>query len=252
MENNEEKVMTLLKVLCISVWAFVVILFCVTLIVLDNQTKISQNNGVVVKGNHNETTIIVNESYEGVPTLESYAEKVQKASLSLDRPLSNKEAKEISLLIFEAANNHNLSPQAAFTIVHVESDFKKNAYNRRGKAYGLCQVTEPCLQEYNNYHSVKYNAEDLLNPKTNLEVGFWYYNRLLTHYKKYSSYGICDLQDAYLAYNIGVTKFRGLGDWGRDTLRSGIYPIAMYGANRGDRYEPLHRFQDKEKEWIAA
>lgn len=89
----------------------------------------------------------------------------------------------------------------------------------------------------------------------NLEVGFWYFNRLLNHYSKYSEYGITTytrrqaLRDCYIAYNIGITKFKEIGRHGRNQLRTGYYPVNMYGAKKGDAYKPIYRYSNIYNSW---
>lgn len=144
--------------------------------------------------------------------------------------------------IIHYAKEEGLTPSQAFIICYVESDFKETAYNRGGQAYGLTQVTQPCLDEYNWMNGTNYTLNDMLKADLNLKVGFWYYHRLLTHYKNYPEYGIKDLKDAYIAYNIGVTKFMKVGNWGRNQLRNGFYPCAMYGNAAGDSYTPAKRY----------
>ena len=149
---------------------------------------------------------------------------------------------------------HGISLEEALLIVHVESDFKVTAHNRAGGAYGLCQVTQPCLDEYNWNHKTKYTLSQMFDPDLNLEVGFWYYNRILTHYSDYYGYitmrtNETKLRDAYIAYNVGVTVFNNIGRNGRNALRTGTYPCNMYGSKKGDTYEPVNRFYRLSKVW---
>lgn len=144
--------------------------------------------------------------------------------------------------IADAAERAGLTYTQGFVICYVESDFAKNAYNNRGKAYGLCQITQPCLSEYNWHNGTKYTLNQVMDPDLNLKIGFWYYHRLLTHYKNYTEYGIRDLKDAYIAYNLGVTAFKNVGESGRISLRKGIYPCSIYGAKKGSYYNPSLRY----------
>ena len=144
--------------------------------------------------------------------------------------------------IANAAEETNLTYTQGFIICYVESDFAKNAYNQRGKAYGLCQITQPCLSEYNWHNGTNYTLDQIIDPDLNLKIGFWYYHRLLTHYKKYTEYGIHDFKDAYIAYNLGVTAFKNVSESGRISLRNGIYPCSIYGAKKGSYYNPSLRY----------
>ena len=107
-----------------------------------------------------------------------------------DSNLIVREVTELQKKICEYSNKYNLTQEEGFIIVHTESDFKINAYNKYGNAVGLCQITEPCVREYNNMHGTEYTLEQMYDVDLNLEVGFWYFNRLLNHYSKYSEYGI--------------------------------------------------------------
>ena len=162
---------------------------------------------------------------------------------------------ELQKKICEYSNKYNLTHEEGFIIVHTESDFKINAYNRYGNAVGLCQITEPCVREYNNMHGTEYTLEQMYDVDLNLEVGFWYFNRLLNHYSKYSEYGITTdtrrqaLRDCYIAYNIGITKFKEVGRYGRNQLRIGYYPANMYGAKKGDIYQPIYRYRNIYNIW---
>lgn len=162
---------------------------------------------------------------------------------------------ELQKKICEYSNKYNLTQEEGFIIVHTESDFKINAYNKYGNAVGLCQITEPCVREYNNMHGTEYTLEQMYDVDLNLEVGFWYFNRLLNHYSKYSEYGITTdtrrqaLRDCYIAYNIGITKFKEVGRYGRNQLRIGYYPANMYGAKKGDIYQPIYRYRNIYNIW---
>ena len=152
------------------------------------------------------------------------------------------------------AKRNNLSLQNALTIVNVESDFNAMAYHKYSQAYGLTQSTPVCLKEYNEVNNTDYTLDDLFDVDVNLEIGFWYYNRILTHYS--DSYGYITtstpekaLRDAYLAYNIGVTMFNSIGRSGRNDLRNGIYRCNMYGSSKGDVYEPISRYLRLAMDW---
>lgn len=152
------------------------------------------------------------------------------------------------------ARKNNLSLTAALTIVNVESDFNKNAYVKSTRAYGLTQSTPVCLNEYNWMNETDYTVDDLFDVDINLEVGFWYYNRILTHYNDYYGYITTStpekaLRDAYLAYNVGVTMFDKIGQSGRNELRNGVYPCNMYGSQKGEAYEPINRYLKLAMDW---
>lgn len=153
------------------------------------------------------------------------------------------------------AKKYDLPLTSALLIVNIESDFKVDAYNKTGNAYGLCQVTKPCLDEYNMKKGTSYKLSDMKDPDLNLEVGFWYYNRILTHYSDYYGYITTrtletKVRDAYLCYNVGVTVFNSIGRSGRNSLRHGEYPCNMYGSKKGDVYEPMNRYTRLASVWL--
>lgn len=153
------------------------------------------------------------------------------------------------------SEKYNILIKDALVIVNVESDFKTDAYNERGKAYGLTQITSPCLKEYNNVNGTNYKLENMFDIDLNLEVGFWYYSRLMKHYSKFNEYGITltsdttALRDSYIAYNIGVTEFKNAGRDGRNQLRNGVYPRNMHGYKKGTPYKPITRYYKIVEEW---
>jgi hypothetical protein len=158
------------------------------------------------------------------------------------------DAVNLYYLITAAASNHCLNQKLGFMIAHIESDFRANAISDAG-AVGLCQIMKCCLNEYNDNHKVKYTIQDMLDPEKNLEVGFWYYARILNHYDNFYGYITrtslqTELRDAYIAYNYGVTRFSQIGRWGRDELRAGRYPENIYGSQIGDPYNPILRLND--------
>lgn len=172
-----------------------------------------------------------------------------------DYNFSVESALNLTKKIIRHAGEENISVSDGFLIVHIESDFNINASNEYG-AVGLTQVTNPCLKEYNNINNTDYTLEDMKNLDLNLMVGFWYYNRILTHYASYPSYGITvenpksALRDAYIAYNIGVTEFKNLGVNGRNALRNGYYPVDMYGSKAGEEYRPIkNRYFPFSEKW---
>lgn len=185
----------------------------------------------------------------------SYAEMIVEAAKESWGLISLEYAEWLVEEIKAAALRNGLTVIEGFTIVHIESDFRPDAYNRIGDAVGLTQITPPCLAEYNNMHGTNYSMKDMKNPSLNLEVGFWYYNRILTHYD--NCYGYITrttektkIRDAYIAYNVGVTMFHSVGRWGRNQLRQGIYPVNMYGSKAGDSYDPVTRCFQKMDVWM--
>lgn len=196
------------------------------------------------------------------PTWKEYAEKI--ISTSKKEWGENEEKLNFESAIFliekieKAAEKYQMDLKTALALVDVESSFNAKAKNRGGEAYGLCQVTFPCLKEYNEWHGTDYTLENMYDEDLNLEVGFWYYKiRILDYYNKKYDFITTNsewetFRDAYIAYNIGISNFAKIGKSGRNSLRQGIYPNSEYTkkyGKAGSSYNPLKRCMRKAKEW---
>lgn len=241
--------------ICGIVTCLIVLLFVETYTYISKQPKAAQQTesvgSVQIIGNDN---VIVVNSNETSSRIQDYSTIILTARED-DYGLNLKDASKLLDKIKKYSTKYNIPLKEALLIVHVESDFKASAYNKNGEAYGLCQVTKPCLNEYNWKNGTNYTLEQMLNPDLNLEVGFWYYNRILTHYSDYYGYITTTteetrLRDAYICYNVGVTVFDKIGWNGRHSLRTGTYPSDMYGSKKGDVYEPMNRFNKLAKIWL--
>lgn len=238
--------------LALSVYVLLVVFFIALLKMLPP----SYNKGnVVIKGNNNTVVFFDNPWNDDYP--ERCAGRIFGARKSCgDDKFDIDDASYLVGKIMTYADKYGIPYLDAFVIVNVESDFKKTAYNKKGGAYGLCQITAPCLAEYNNINGTDYDIEAVMDIDINLDVGFWYYKRLMEHYSAFPDYGITTtnnrgmLRDCYIAYNIGVTKFRNLGSHGRNSMRNGVYPESMYGNNKGDLYKPIIRFYQIYDYWL--
>ncbi len=120
--------------------------------------------------------------------------------------MSDEHCATLSDDIVTKARKYEVPEYIAFALVNTESDFNYKAHQKATNCVGLCQVSEICLQEYNKITNSKWTLDQVhYNQQLNLEVGFWYFNRLLTVYGvKYSIY---DYDDAYIAYNVGPVNY---------------------------------------------
>ena len=249
-----KKVYRILIASVIGIWVFVVL-------VLASCMRLSAKEAHFVK-QENAMYIPMPERYrlehEHLKTTEmaGYASKIVnvRAVRCEDTDFTFEEAYDILYKIAFYSDKYGLSLVDGLIIVHVESDFKVDAYNRWGKAYGLCQVTKPCLEEYNWKHGTNYVLEDMYDVSLNLEVGFWYYNRILTNYDNRYNYITTTsddkkIRDAYIAYNIGVTVFDKVGRDGRNMLRNGKFPMNAYGYRKGETYRPVLRLYEVLDDW---
>ena len=60
----------------------------------------------------------------------------------------------------------------------IESSGNPQAFNPRTKCYGLYQISEICLQEFNQINKTNYVPEELFDPLINEMVASWYFKRL--------------------------------------------------------------------------
>ena len=207
-----------------------------------------------------ESSIVKSPSYN--PVWKEYAEKIINTSKKEwgenEEKLNFESAINLIEKIEKAAEKYQMDLKTALALVDVESSFNVKAKNKRGDAYGLCQVTFPCLTEYNNWHGTDYTLENMYDADLNLEVGFWYYKiRILDFYNKKYDFITTNsewktFRDAYIAYNIGISTFAKIGKSGRNSLRQGVYPNSKHTkkyGKAGNSYNPLKRCMRKAKEW---
>jgi soluble lytic murein transglycosylase-like protein len=132
--------------------------------------------------------------------------------------------------IAKYAADYNINLIDALTLVHVESDFKEDAHRKDTTATGLCQITKICLSDFNDITKKNYTMHDMFDVNKNLEVGFWYFARLLDDEYYGKKYLIENIEDAYLAYNCGPKYYKDH----KYELKNGTYRGYSYGA--GDRW----------------
>lgn len=128
---------------------------------------------------------------------------------------------ELARMIDEEARAAGIDPELAFRLVRVESRFQVRARSYAG-ALGLTQLMPGTARALDR--SVRSEAH-ILEPRTNLRIGFGYLRKLISHYRG-------NVELALLAYN------RGEGRVDRE-LRRGRNPANGYsqlvlgrGSNR--------------------
>ena len=85
-------------------------------------------------------------------------------------------------LISGAAARHGVDPLLVKAVIWQESRFHPEKLGADGER-GLMQVTEPAAQDWVQALGVEtFVPEDLLDPKTNIEVGTWYLAQALKHW----------------------------------------------------------------------
>jgi soluble lytic murein transglycosylase len=84
--------------------------------------------------------------------------------------------------IASAAQRHGVDPLLVKAVIWQESRYYPDKLGGHGER-GLMQVTEPAAQDWVKAEGIEtFVPEDLLDPKTNIEVGTWYLGRALKHW----------------------------------------------------------------------
>jgi hypothetical protein len=120
------------------------------------------------------------------------------------------------MLSFSAAHAETtIDLQAIKTI---ESGGDPYAVNVETGCYGLYQISEICLKDYNQLHSSHYIIKDLFRPEINEMIASWYFGRIR---EMLASYEIpINLTTVIASYNWGIGR------------------VAVW-ANKGMRFEEL-------------
>jgi soluble lytic murein transglycosylase len=106
--------------------------------------------------------------------------------------------------IASASQRHGVDPLLVKAVIWQESRFhphKKGAHGERG----LMQVTEPAAQDWVQAEGIEtFDPGDLMDPKTNIEVGTWYLGRALRHWSAQAD----PLPFALGEYNAGRSRVK--------------------------------------------
>lgn len=106
--------------------------------------------------------------------------------------------------IASAAKRHAVDPLLVKAVIWQESRFHPEKLGGHGER-GLMQVTEPAAQDWVKAEGIEtFAPEDLLDPKTNIEVGTWYLGRALRHWSGQED----PLPFALGEYNAGRSRVR--------------------------------------------
>lgn len=88
-------------------------------------------------------------------------------------------------------------------IAKIESSNNPKAIGDNGKAFGLYQIQQPLLIDYNKANKTRYTLKDMLDPIKAEKVATWaftaYLPRLLRHYGKPVT-----VNNLLVAYNAGI------------------------------------------------
>lgn len=110
----------------------------------------------------------------------------------------------LSAEIFDAAMNAGIDPELAFPLVRLESEFKPQAVSSAG-AVGLTQLMLPTARFYDK----EVSRDDLLEPATNLRIGFRYLRDLIREHRG-------NVSVALLVYNRGPAAVESSRELGLD------------------------------------
>jgi soluble lytic murein transglycosylase len=100
------------------------------------------------------------------------------------------------------AAQYGVDPMLVKAIVWRESRFDPMKFGTAGER-GLMQVTERAATEWaRETHVDNFRAEELFDPKVNLEAGTWYLARAIQHWKRQSD----PVPFALAEYNAGASR----------------------------------------------
>lgn len=106
--------------------------------------------------------------------------------------------------IAAVAARHGVDPLLVKAVIWQESRFHPDKLGTRGER-GLMQVTEPAAQDWVAAEGIEtFVPEDLLDPKTNIEVGTWYLANALKHWSSQED----PLPFALGEYNAGRSRVK--------------------------------------------
>ena len=130
-------------------------------------------------------------------------------------------APELAQMIEDEAKKAGLDPELAFRLVRVESRFHPRARSSAG-ALGLTQLMPGTARSLDR--SVR-SEEKILEPRTNLRLGFGYLRGLIRHYDG-------NLRLALLAYNRGENAVDRALRRGRDPENGYSHAVLGRGTDR--------------------
>src|SRR4051812_29415073 len=120
-------------------------------------------------------------------------------------------------LIRAVATEHELDPMLVKAVVWRESRFDPQKFGTAGER-GLMQVTEKAANEWAKETKVdNFRAEELFDPKKNLEAGTWYLQRALKHWEEKAD----PLPFALAEYNAGASRAQRWAGGNNDAGMSG-------------------------------
>ena len=105
-------------------------------------------------------------------------------------------------LIRSVANAYRVDPMLVKAVAWRESRFDWKKHGSHGER-GLMQVSEKAADEWARENKIdNFRADQLFDPKTNLQAGTWYLRRALEHWKHQTD----PLPFALAEYNAGASR----------------------------------------------
>ena len=123
---------------------------------------------------------------------------------------------DIATPIYDVALQEGIDPDLAFRLVKVESQFSERAVSSAG-AVGLTQIMPGTAR----YYDRDTTRDHLMDPHTNLRIGFRYLRTLIEEYRG-------DVEVALLVYNRGPLTVQSMRLLGQDP-RNGYESAVMRG-----------------------
>jgi Transglycosylase SLT domain len=162
----------------------------------------------------------------------------ESSFLGPNRPAMNIDRDGVEALVREAADRHNVDPALVRAVIETESHWNPVAVSRKG-AGGLMQLIPTTAQ--------RFGANDVFNPKQNVDAGVHYLKTLLERYN-----GNLDL--ALAAYNAGegavdrahgVPSYRETRSYVQKVQDAYFRPGSGRLENAYTRANPIHRKVDE-------
>lgn len=100
---------------------------------------------------------------------------------------------------------YNVDSYLVLSIIATESGGNENAQGPTGD-FGLMQITQIALTDFNQTYGTTYKIGDLFIPDTNVHVGTGFFNLIYGRAKSKGLTGTDALYTAIRAYNVGLSK----------------------------------------------
>lgn len=116
-------------------------------------------------------------------------------------------AEDLAKAIYKYSNIEGVPVWVSYALFETESELKLNPTNRKGLPYyGLGQLGQAVVTQYNWCHGTNYTIEDAIDLETNVKISIWYFKWCAN----YAAFFFDQVywSDAYLVYNAGCGIFK--------------------------------------------